>query len=441
METTILEGPMTRGRPRKLQEKSLLTTRSTTVEGLNKALMEFPSKLAYHLQVETLSREKEEQNGHSLYESGASQDEENMSMHSVSSRSHRSERHERHERYGRHKRHREEPRREEIDGMKCKIPPYLGESKPYSYVKVKLVTLKFNDYPLMWWNQILCNIRRIRRLIVETWAELKRDLKERFVPSYYARDLYNKFQRLYQGSKSVTEYHKVMESQEVTMARFLHGLNRGIQDIVELYYYHFLEDLIHKATKVELQLKKKPTSRKPYPKKERARKYKSPKKGSEPLSVLGKRHIASQCTNIRTMVLREKGEVESESSQEKSSSSSDVESSSEASYYKGDLSMVRILMSNLVEEETKIERENIFHSSKRGKILVDMQVALAFTLGYYKNEIVLMWFPLKLHTLSWQYDRRVAHGGVTNRFTFEHLGHKVVFNLCLQRKCVRMKLK
>jgi len=53
----------------------------------------------------------------------------------------------------------------------------------------------------------------------------------------------------------VDEYYKEMEisliraqieeSQEATMARFLHGLNRDIQDVVELHHYASLEDLIH----------------------------------------------------------------------------------------------------------------------------------------------------------------------------------------------------
>ena len=50
---------------------------------------------------------------------------------------------------------------------------------------------------------------------------------------------------------------QIKECQEATMARFLHGLNREIQDIVELHYYASLEDLTHQAIKVEQQLKRK----------------------------------------------------------------------------------------------------------------------------------------------------------------------------------------
>ncbi|RDX91037.1 hypothetical protein CR513_27039, partial [Mucuna pruriens] len=73
-------------------------------------------------------------------------------------------------------------------------------------MKVRLVTLKFSDYARMWWNQVLGDIRRMRRASCESWAELKRLMRVKFVPSYYIRDLYNKLQRLYQGAKSVEKY-------------------------------------------------------------------------------------------------------------------------------------------------------------------------------------------------------------------------------------------
>ena len=50
---------------------------------------------------------------------------------------------------------------------------------------------------------------------------------------------------------------QIKESQEATMARFLHVLNREIQDIVQLYHYASLEDIIHQAIKVEQPIDQK----------------------------------------------------------------------------------------------------------------------------------------------------------------------------------------
>ena len=53
----------------------------------------------------------------------------------------------------------------------------------------------------------------------------------------------------------------VEEHREATMARFLLGLNREIQDKVDMQHYVELEDMVHMAIKVEQQLKRGSGSR------------------------------------------------------------------------------------------------------------------------------------------------------------------------------------
>ena len=77
--------------------------------------------------------------------------------------------------------------------------------------KIKLVSLEFEGYALVWWNQVRSDVERMRRPLMNTWQDMKRVLIERFVSSYYGRDLHNKLQRLIQGNKSVDEYYKEME--------------------------------------------------------------------------------------------------------------------------------------------------------------------------------------------------------------------------------------
>ena len=66
---------------------------------------------------------------------------------------------------------------------------------------------------------------------------------------------------------SVENYYKEMEiamiranieeDQETTMARFVGGLNKEIIDMVDLQHYVEIEELVHKAIKVEKQIKSK----------------------------------------------------------------------------------------------------------------------------------------------------------------------------------------
>jgi len=50
---------------------------------------------------------------------------------------------------------------------------------------------------------------------------------------------------------------KIEKDNEVIMSRFLSGLNDDIKDIVELQEYVEMKDLLHKATQVKQQLKRK----------------------------------------------------------------------------------------------------------------------------------------------------------------------------------------
>ena len=54
----------------------------------------------------------------------------------------------------------------------------------------------------------------------------------------------------------------IEETNEATMARFMNGLNRDIQDVVELQSYNNMDELIHRAVKVEQNLKRKQTYKK-----------------------------------------------------------------------------------------------------------------------------------------------------------------------------------
>ena len=188
------------------------------------------------------------------------------------------------------------------------------------------------------------------------WMDIKTLMRARFVRSYYRWETLLTLQRLQQGSMCVNEYFKMMESmllkvglqfesEEEDVARFVSGLRREVQDVVELYEYSTLDKILHLALKVESQLKKKQEAKRSTPYndyysrtwKGKERKYEKPfsndhpprsnacrishenansSQGSRTSSIknfkcLGYGHIASNCPTKRNMILNPKGEVES----------------------------------------------------------------------------------------------------------------------------------
>ncbi|KAI3465703.1 hypothetical protein Pfo_022366 [Paulownia fortunei] len=337
---------------------------------------------------------------------------------------------------------RRRPKRDDdLGSIKVKIPPFQGRNDPEAYLewekkmemvfkchnyfenkKVKLAVIEFTDYAIIWWDQLLKEKRRNHERLVETWDEMKVIMRRRFIPSYYHRELYNKLQRLTQESQSVDEYYKEMEiamiranvekDREATMARFLHGLNREIADVVEMQHYVELTDMVHQAIKVEQQLKRRNMARrgigmissiswktapkrdewpsiKPKPEFSKDTKPATmPKQGNIESSTSknrdikcfkcqGRGHIVSQCPNKRIMVINAQGEIETEDEQEDEvDDMPHLEDAYEGQYtVEGESLVARRALSAQVKEEDN-QRENLFHTrcfvhSKVCSVIID----------------------------------------------------------------------
>jgi hypothetical protein len=163
-------------------------------------------------------------------------------------------------RYRRH--HRGVNQEERFGKLKFTMPKFDGRSNPEDYFtwelkvekifrlhnyseekKLAMASLEFEGYALIWWEQLLRDREEDGEDPIITWQEMKREMRIRFVPKHYRRDLFDKLQNLRQGSFSVEEYYKEMEKamiranvyedEEQTIARFMAGLHRNIQHIVE----------------------------------------------------------------------------------------------------------------------------------------------------------------------------------------------------------------
>jgi hypothetical protein len=139
-----------------------------------------------------------------------------------------------------------------------RVPNFLDQHR------VNLASVEFSGYALTWWTQLQEHQLRMGLRHINTWEEMKRVMKRRFVPSSYQHDLQNRLQLLKQGKKSVDEYFKEMElllvqtgireDPESTMARFLGGLNEEISGFVEMFPYRTLQDLVDQAMRTKRKI-------------------------------------------------------------------------------------------------------------------------------------------------------------------------------------------
>jgi hypothetical protein len=265
-----------------------------------------------------------------------------------------------------------------------------------------------------------------------------------------------------------------------------------------------IEDMVHMAMKVERQLNRKGTARytsvsnttwkskwdrndsaeakrktEPPKGKDEGTSNK-PKVESQPsrnrdikcFKCLGSGHIASQCPNRRVMIMRDNGEVMTESEDDSDEMPELVDASDDDGvvYPVTGESLVarRALNTHIKVDDAEQQRENIFHTrchvnnkvcsmiidggsctnvastilveklnlptlkhsrpyklqwlNDCGEVRVDKQVLVTFSIGKYLDEVLCDVVPMHVgHILlgrPWQYDRRVTHDGFKNMYSF-----------------------
>jgi len=95
-----------------------------------------------------------------------------------------------------------------IEGVKLNVPHFKGMSDPDAYLdwemkiqhvfscndyteeqKVKLATAEFSYYVLVWWNKNQREMMREEGREIDTWTEIRRVMRKRYVPTSYNRTM------------------------------------------------------------------------------------------------------------------------------------------------------------------------------------------------------------------------------------------------------------
>jgi hypothetical protein len=106
-----------------------------------------------------------------------------------------------------------------------------------------MIALEFDEYALIWWEQLLSDRENDGQGDVRSWTEMKREMRDKFVPKHYRRNLFDKLHNLRQENLFVEDYYREMEKamiranvyedEEQSIACLMSGLHHNIQRIVE----------------------------------------------------------------------------------------------------------------------------------------------------------------------------------------------------------------
>ncbi|XP_028764585.1 uncharacterized protein LOC114722675, partial [Neltuma alba] len=122
---------------------------------------------------------------------------------------------------------RSRPEKRDLDTYdpKIKYPTFKGNINPDAYLdwemkfeqifrmndwpeekKVKIASYQFSDYAIVWWEDLQLKRRLKGKGPPHTWSKLKKLMRNKYVPSYYYRELNRKLRLFGQGSMTVDEY-------------------------------------------------------------------------------------------------------------------------------------------------------------------------------------------------------------------------------------------
>src|SRR3954462_11349060 len=178
---------------------------------------------------------------------------------------------------------------EHVPKLKSNLKPFEGRYIPDAYLTWELETeqrftclqypenrrvtaavCQFTGFASIWWSE---HCRLHANNIPTTWAALKDAMRTRCVPPYYQRELLQRLQRLRQGKNSVEEYYQelqtglircgLVEDNEAMLARFMGGLNKEIQTIIEYKDYTTITHLFHLACKAEREVQDRQAATRP----------------------------------------------------------------------------------------------------------------------------------------------------------------------------------
>ncbi|XP_056857728.1 uncharacterized protein LOC130507034 [Raphanus sativus] len=128
---------------------------------------------------------------------------------------------------------------------------------------VPIIAIQFRERAAAWWSQVKTTRARLGKSKITTWDKLKREMQKNFLPYNYDQLMFQKFQNLRQGSRTVDEYAteffkminrvELKDTEQQLVMRFVGGLRQQIQFTINLFRPDSISEAHQQALTIEAQ--------------------------------------------------------------------------------------------------------------------------------------------------------------------------------------------
>ncbi|XP_039164045.1 uncharacterized protein LOC120291138 [Eucalyptus grandis] len=127
--------------------------------------------------------------------------------------------------------------------------------------RVGIIAMRFRGKAIAWWRREKQTRQAVGKAQVTSWRKMEGKIQKYFLPKGYKRELYQRYQNLKQGTRTVDQYtnefnelvirNNIQDPEEVLVNKYLNGLQFYIQDALEVLDIWDLGDAHQRALKME----------------------------------------------------------------------------------------------------------------------------------------------------------------------------------------------
>ncbi|XP_030468431.1 uncharacterized protein LOC115687086 [Syzygium oleosum] len=127
--------------------------------------------------------------------------------------------------------------------------------------RVGIIAMRFRGKSIAWWRREKQTRQSVGKASITSWRKMEDKIRKYLLPKGYKRELYQRYQNLRQGTRTVDQYtnefnelvirNNIQDPEEMLVSKYLNGLQLHIQDALEVLDIWDLGDAHQRALKVE----------------------------------------------------------------------------------------------------------------------------------------------------------------------------------------------